>query len=64
MIKVPPLAEQEKIVKILEEQLSRLDAALATSDTIEKKASAMRRSLLHGAFTGELTREWRESAHV
>jgi hypothetical protein len=33
-------------------------------DAIERKASAMRRSLLHSAFTGELTREWREGANV
>ena len=61
---IPPLAEQEKIVRILEEQLSRLDASLAVADAIEKKASALRRSLLHAAFTGELTKEWREGAHV
>jgi len=61
---VPPLKEQEEIVGILDEQLSRLDAALAVGVEIEKKASALRRSLLHAAFTGELTKEWREGAHV
>jgi len=64
VIKVPPLTEQVKIVGILEEQLSRLDAALAVGVEIEQKVSALRRSLLHAAFTGELTREWREGAHV
>jgi restriction endonuclease S subunit len=64
MINVPPLDEQNKIVEILEEQLSRLDASLAVANAIEKKASDMRRSLLHAAFTGELTKEWREGAHV
>jgi type I restriction enzyme S subunit len=63
-VPVPLPSEQEKIVGILDEQLSRLDAALAVADVIEKKASAMRRSLLHAAFTGDLTREWREGAHV
>ena len=61
---IPPLAEQEKIVRILEEQLSRLDASLVVANLIEKKASALRRSLLHAAFTGNLTKEWREGAHV
>ena len=61
---IPPLAEQEKIVRILEEQLSRLDASLVVADLIDKKASALRRSLLHAAFTGNLTKEWREGAHV
>jgi type I restriction enzyme S subunit len=61
---VPSLNEQEKIVQILEEQFSRLDASLVIANAIEKKSSAMRRSLLYAAFTGELTREWREGAHV
>jgi len=63
-IPVPPLAEQEKIVEILEEQLSRLDASLALANTVEKRAVALRRSLLHAAFTGNLTKQWRENAHV
>lgn len=61
---LPPIDEQDKIVQILEEQLSRLDASLAVADLIQKKASALRRSLLHAAFTGELTKEWREGTHV
>ena len=63
-VPVPPLAQQANIIEILEEQLSRLDASLAVANAIEKKASDMRRSLLHAAFTGELTREWREGANV
>ena len=63
-IPVPPIEEQKRIVVILEEQLSRLDAALAIADAIERKASATRRSLLHAAFTGELTKKWREGANV
>ena len=63
-ITVPPLAEQERIVEILEEQLSRLDAALAVADAIEKRSAALRRSLLHAAFTGRLTEQWRELSHV
>ena len=63
-IPVPPLDEQAKIAELLDEQLSHLDAAFAVADAIEKNASAMRRSLLHAAFTGELTKQWREDAHV
>jgi type I restriction enzyme S subunit len=59
-----PSDEQVKIVEILEEQLSRLDASLALADSIEKKASALRRSLLYAAFSGDLTKEWREAAYV
>jgi len=63
-VPIPPEAEQEKIVEILEEQLSRLDASLAVANTVEKRAAALRRSLLHAAFTGNLTKQWRENAHV
>jgi type I restriction enzyme S subunit len=63
-IPVPPLVEQEKIAEILDGQISHLDVAIAVADAIEKNASAMRRSLLHAAFTGELTKQWREDAHV
>jgi type I restriction enzyme S subunit len=61
---VPSLDEQAKIVEILEEQLSRLDASLAIMDAIESKSFAMRRSLLQSAFIGKLTKEWREGEHV
>lgn len=47
---LPPLAEQQRIVEILEEQFSRLDAALASIRTVREKAKAFRRSLLHAAF--------------
>ena len=71
-IPIPPLKEQEKIVEVLEEQFSRLDAALAlvrgvrekVVDEIESRVAALRRSLLHAAFTGNLTKEWRENNYV
>lgn len=60
----PPLEAQKKIVEFVEQQLSRIDASMVLVDEIEKRGSALRRSLLHAAFTGELTKEWREGAHV
>jgi type I restriction enzyme S subunit len=60
----PDLAKQQRIVEILEEQLSRLDGSLAVADAVEKRSAALRRSLLHAAFTGRLTEQWREHAHV
>ena len=60
---IPPLAEQEQIIEILEGHLSRLDAAMAVADAVEERAGALRRSLLHAAFTGKLTEKWREQAH-
>ena len=63
-VPVPPLPEQDRIVQIVDEQLSRLDAAMAVPDQIEKRSAALRRSLLHAAFSGRLTEQWREHAHV
>jgi len=63
-IPVPPLLEQERIVEILEDQLSRLDASLAVADAVEERSAELRRSLLHSAFTGRLTRVWREAVNV
>ena len=63
-IVLPPLEEQHQIVEILEGHLSRLDAAMAVADAVEERAGALRRSLLHAAFTGKLTEKWREQAHV
>lgn len=54
-IVLPTLKEQEKIVEVLEEQISRLDAAIVSVRAVRKKAARFRRSLLHAAFTGALT---------
>ena len=64
VIAVAPLDEQERIVEILEDQLSRLDTSLAVADAVEERSAALRRSLLHSAFTGRLTEEWREAVNV
>jgi restriction endonuclease S subunit len=53
-IPVPPIEEQHKIVALLEEHLSRLDAALADVKQAKIKAAQFRRSLLQAAFTGNL----------
>jgi type I restriction enzyme S subunit len=51
----PPLPEQQKIVGLLEDHLSRLDAALADVKQVKVKAAQFRRSLLQAAFTGNLS---------
>jgi type I restriction enzyme S subunit len=60
-ISVPPMNQQVEIVEIVQEQLTRLEGILAVADEVERKATALRRSLLHSAFSGELTRSWREA---
>lgn len=60
-LSVPPLAEQHEIVELLERELGLLALAMKAADRIEMQAKSLRRSLLHSAFNGELTREWREN---
>lgn len=56
-VNIPPLPEQHKIVEILEDHLSRLDACVALADEMEKQSAGLRRSLLQAAFTGQLSNE-------
>lgn len=60
-IEVPPLLEQNEIVRILDTQLARLDKTLEVADRVELECDRLRRSLLQAAFTGELTKNWREA---
>lgn len=48
---VPPLAEQRRIVAAIEEQLSRLDTAVATLRTVQARAAMGRRTVLAAAFS-------------
>jgi len=56
-IVLPPIDEQINMISSLEEHLSRLDALVSLADAMEKQSSALRRSLLQAAFTGQLTKE-------
>ena len=55
-IRIPlaPFAEQERIVGVIEEHFSRLDAASGTISAIKAKIEASRRSVLAEAFAGRL----------
>ncbi len=59
-IPLPPLPEQQRIVTLIESLFEKLDRAkeLAQNalDSFENRKSA----ILHKAFSGELTRKWRE----
>jgi type I restriction enzyme S subunit len=52
LIALPPLAEQQEIVEILEDQLSRLDVALADVKKARVKSAQFRQSLLNSVFYG------------
>jgi type I restriction enzyme S subunit len=54
-VSLPPIDEQHKIIELLEDHLSRLDAALADVKQAKIKAAQFRRSILQAAFSGQLT---------
>ena len=58
-IRVPPEAEQTRIVDKLEELLSDLDAGVAELKAAQKKLAQYRQSLLKAAVEGRLTETWR-----
>jgi type I restriction enzyme, S subunit len=61
-LRVPPRAEQTRIVEKLEELLSDLDAGVAELKVAQRKLAQYRQSLLKAAVEGALTADWR-AAH-
>ena len=60
-IPLAPLEEQKRIVESIEKQFAKLDEA---RDLIQKSLDSFadrKSAILHKAFTGELTKNWRES---
>ncbi len=56
---IAPLAEQHRIVEVIEQQLSRLDAAVASLVHARKKLKRERVAILKAAVEGTLTADWR-----
>lgn len=54
LLPLAPLAEQEAIVEVVEDQLSVIDHLEADLDLKLKNAQALRQSILRHAFTGQL----------
>jgi type I restriction enzyme S subunit len=53
-IPLPPIPEQRRIVTVLEDHLSRLDATVASLRAARARLSNFRQSLLNEAFSGRL----------
>jgi type I restriction enzyme S subunit len=53
-IPLPPLAEQQRIIALVEQQLSVIEAMRRSTETARDRSSALRRSILERAFRGEL----------
>lgn len=60
-IPLAPIEEQKRIVEIIEKQFAKLDEA---RDLIQKSLDSFadrKFAIIHKAFTGELTKQWREN---
>jgi type I restriction enzyme, S subunit len=58
-IPLPPLPEQQRIVAAIEQQFTRLDAAVAALKRAQIKLKRYRAAVLKAAVEGKLTEEWR-----
>lgn len=56
-IPLPPIVEQQQIINKIDSQLEHLAQANNATDFLSKESTALRRSLLQAAFTGQLTKE-------
>jgi type I restriction enzyme S subunit len=59
-VRIPPLAEQRRIVEKVEALLERVNRAKARLDRVRLILNRFRQAVLAAACSGELTRGWRE----
>ena len=59
-VPIPPLSEQYRIVARIESLFAKLDEAKALAQAVVDGFEDRKAAILHKAFTGELTKEWRE----
>jgi type I restriction enzyme S subunit len=59
IVPLPPPPTQQRIVSAIESLFSKLDRAKELAQSALERFDARRAAILHKAFTGELTREWR-----
>lgn len=58
-IPLPPLSEQQRIVERIEELFAKLDEAKEGLQEVADSFAVRKAAILHKAFTGELTKQWR-----
>lgn len=61
---LPPLAEQQRIVERIESLFTKLDEAKENLQNVLDSFETRKAAILHKAFTGELTANWREQHGV
>ena len=59
-IPVPEYKKQKQIVKQIEESLSQLDSAVETLKKTKQQLEVYRQAVLKEAFSGNLTKKWRD----
>ena len=59
IIPLPPLSEQQRIVKRIEELFAKLDEAKERLQEVVDSFAVRKAAILYKAFTGELTKQWR-----
>lgn len=63
-IPLPPLSEQQRIVERIEELFAKLDEAKERMQEVADSFAVRKAAILHKAFTGELTQQWRRENGV
>lgn len=61
---IPPLAEQQRIVERIESLFAKLDEAKENLQNVLDGFETRKAAILHKAFTGELTANWRKQHDV
>lgn len=61
---LPPLAEQQRIVERIESLFAKLDEAKENLQNVLEGFETRKAAILHKAFTGELTANWRKQHGV
>lgn len=56
---LPPLSEQQRIVERIEELFAKLDEAKERLQEVADSFAVRKAAILHKAFSGELTKQWR-----
>lgn len=63
-IPLPPLSEQQRIVERIEELFAKIDEAKERLQEAADSFAVRKAAILHKAFTGELTQQWRRENGV
>ncbi|WP_346355290.1 restriction endonuclease subunit S [Azotosporobacter soli] len=63
-VPLPPISEQYRLVEKIESLFSKLDRAKELAQTALDSFASRKAAILHQAFSGELTRKWREENGV